>query len=109
MASSFSPSTITSGHRDSPPTTAHCKGVSIAVLNTADKGGKTITLTIRKAQIIQAVFSFPFPNSPSSSTEPWERILKLCTSWDRLNTAKAMVRPIMGSMGSMSNQARPAL
>ena len=34
-------------------------------------------------------------------------MLKLCTSWDRLNTQKAMVRPMAGLAGSVSKNTRP--
>ena len=73
----------------------------------ADRGGNTTTLTMRKAQNKQAAVSFRLEKRPSFTTERWDRMLKLCTSWDRLSTQKAMVRPMAGLAGSASKNTRP--
>ena len=62
---------------------------------------------MRKAQKAQAAVSFRLENSPSRSTGRRDRMLKLCTSWERLSTQKAMVRPTTGSGPGPSNHTRP--
>ena len=92
---------------ESTATTSHWKLVRAVVWNRAAKGGNNTTLTIKKAHTPQANTSFLLENNPNRSTECSERILKLWVSWDRLNTVKAMVRPITGWARSRSKNTRP--
>ena len=86
---------------------SHWRAVRAVVWNRADRGGNSTTLTMRMAQNPQAATSFRLESRPSFKTECSERMLKLWTSWDRLSTQKAMVRPMAGAAGSYSKKARP--
>ena len=104
---SFSPSTTSRGHKDSAATKSHWGKVRAVVLKRAARGGNSTTLTMRKAHSPQAATSYRVENRPSFRTECSERMLKLWTSWDRLSTQKAMVRPTVGLAGSTSKKTRP--
>lgn len=56
-----------------------------------------ITAICRNVQIKNDSTSFLFENNPICDRDRWLLMLKEWNSWDRLNTAKHMVLPTLGT------------
>ena len=93
----FSISKTKSGIRDSPTTVAHCPRFRDAVLKIAARGATVITEVCSSRQRRNDHTIFLLLNTPTSNRERELLILKAWTSWEILNTAKAIVRPIVTS------------
>ena len=105
----FSSSTTTSGTKASAVTISHCCGTRATVLKICANGGMTMTLSCKTTHTTAAKTNFLLRKIPARKTDCDDRILNVCTTWEKLSTANAIVRPMTGDAGSISKKIRPML